>query len=376
MTKNPQIASTKRLIIKLGSSTVADAEKGIARSKWMRSLAEDIAPLHADGMDVILVSSGAVALGRKPTGLGTQKLTLEEKQAAAAAGQPRLIQAWAEAFAHHDIGVAQLLLTLDDSEQRQRYLNACATFATLLKHRLIPIVNENDTVATAELKFGDNDRLAARVAAMTGADTLILFSDIDGLYDRDPRKDKHAKHISRVELVTPEIMAMGGGAASGTSFGGMRTKLEAAAMANAAGCHLAIARGDVPHPLQSLMQSGKATWFIAATKPQLARKHWIATSVLARGALIIDAGAVAALAKGKSLLPAGVKKVEGSFERGDTVAIKTLDGATIARGITAYDSVEAGKIIGQKTAAIEKILGYAGRDTLVHRDDLAMMNIL
>ena len=379
MKRTPTIATAKRIVIKIGSSLVADAAKGGARLAWMKALAADIAPLHARGTDIVLVSSGAVALGRKLTGLGDGKLTLEEKQAAAAAGQPLLIQAWAKAFAAHDVSVAQLLLTLDDSEQRQRYLNARATFTTLLKHRLIPIVNENDTVATAELKFGDNDRLAARVAAMIGADCLILFSDIDGLYDRDPRKHPTANHIPLVETITPEIMAMGGDAASGVSTGGMRTKLEAASMATAAGCHMAIACGTGLNHVHQFIAGdrvARCTWFLAATKPQLARKHWIATSVLARGAVVVDDGAVAALIKGKSLLPAGVTRIEGSFERGDTIAVKSPSGEVLARGIAGYDSAEAAQIMRQKTGAIEKILGYAGRDTLIHRDDLAMVHVV
>jgi glutamate 5-kinase len=283
------------------------------------------------------------------------------------------MQAWQQAFASHQIKVAQLLLTLDDSEQRRRYLNARATFSTLLQHKLIPIVNENDTVATAELKFGDNDRLAARVAGMVSADILVLFSDIDGLYDSDPRKNAAAKLLPRIDAITPEIMAMGGGAASGFSNGGMKTKLEAASMAVGAGCHMAIARGDTNHPLKTLMEGGKASWFVAATKPQVARKHWIAASVAARGAIIVDDGAATALASGKSLLPAGVTSIEGSFERGDTVAIKNLGGTVLARGITAYGSAEAAKIAGQKTSEIAAILGYTGRDTLIHRDDLAML---
>jgi len=348
---------------------------GAARAKWLRALAADIATLHAAGTEIVLVSSGAVALGRNRTGLGHGKLSLEEKQAAAAAGQPLLINAWAQALEKYDIHVAQLLLTLEDSERRNRYLNARATFTTLLKHKLIPIVNENDTVATAELKFGDNDRLAARVAVMIGADTLILFSDIDGLYTKNPSIHKDATHLPRVDKMTAAIMAMGGDAASGLSSGGMRTKLEAAQMAMAAGCNMVIARGDAQHPLKELIDGGRATWFMAGTKPQLARKHWIASSVLARGAVIIDEGAAGALAKGKSLLPAGVKRIEGSFERGDTIAVKDLHGAILARGIAGYDSAEAKQILGQKTSQIEAILGYAGRDTLIHRDDLAMVGV-
>lgn len=371
MSALPSLANAKRIVIKLGTSLTT--EHCAARQAWMGSLATDIATLHAAGKEIILVSSGAVALGRPLVGLGTGALTLEEKQAAASAGQPLLMQAWQQAFAGHHIHVAQLLLTLDDSERRRRYLNARATFTTLLEHRLIPIVNENDTVATAELKIGDNDRLAARVAVMVSADALVLFSDIDGLYTADPRTNPQAAHIARIDALTPEILAMGGGAASGMSNGGMKTKLDAAAMALAAGCHMAIARGNMDRPLQALLDGGRASWFVASTKPQIARKHWIATSVSARGAVVVDDGAAAALASGKSLLPAGVKTIEGSFDRGDTISIKTLTGKVLARGITAYGSDEAAKIAGQKTAAIPAILGYNGRDTLIHRDDLAML---
>ncbi len=367
----PAIASAKRIVIKLGSSLLA--EGAIPRRAWLATLAADIAALHAQGKEIILVSSGAVALGRPLVGLGSGVLSLEEKQAAASAGQPLLMQAWQQAFAAHHINVAQLLLTLDDSERRRRYLNARGTFTTLLKHRLIPIVNENDTVATTELKFGDNDRLAARVAVMTSADMLILFSDIDGLYSADPRKDASALHYERIDALTPEIMAMGGGAASGLSSGGMRTKLDAAQMALAAGCHMAIAKGGGEHPLRALTEGGRASWFVAQVKPQVARKHWIASSVAPRGAVVVDDGAAAALQANKSLLPAGVKAVEGSFERGDTIAVKTQTGAVLAHGISAYGSDEAARIAGQKTGAIAAILGYEGRDTLIHRDDLAML---
>jgi len=369
----PSIASAKRIVIKLGSSLVADAASACARQRWMQSLAADIATLHAAGKDVILVSSGAVALGRPHVGLGNGTLTLEEKQAAAAAGQPLLMQAWQQAFAGHHLKVAQLLLTLDDSERRQRYLNARATFTTLLEHRLIPVVNENDTVATAELKFGDNDRLAARVAVMVSADLLVLFSDIDGLYTSNPRHDKTAEHLTRIDMLTPEIMAMGGGAASGLSNGGMKTKLDAAQMALAGGCHMVIARGESEHPLLALQEGGRASWFVAQVKPQVARKQWIASAVDTKGSFVIDAGAATALGAGKSLLPAGVKTIEGSFIRGDTVAVKTLDGQVLARGISGYSSNEAEKIAGKKTRDIAAILGYEGRDTLIHRDDLAML---
>ena len=369
----PSIDASKRIVIKIGSSLVADLAQASPRRAWMESLAADIASLHAAGCDVILVSSGAVALGRPRLGLGIEALDLSEKQAAAAAGQPLLMQAWAEAFAPHGIGVAQLLLTLEDSEARQRYLNARTTFTTLLSHRLIPIVNENDTVATAELKFGDNDRLAARVAVMVSADTLVLFSDIDGLYTADPRKDAQAQFIARVDALTPEILAMGGDAASTTSNGGMKTKLDAAQMALSAGCHMVIAKGESLHPLRALRDGARASWFVASTRPQLARKHWIATAVQAKGGVVIDEGAEYALGQGKSLLPAGVVKVSGAFERGDTIAITNLTGTLLARGITAYTADEVRQIMGKKTHAIPEILGYAGRDTLIHRDDLALI---
>lgn len=369
----PSIADAKRIVIKIGSALVADIERGRAKSEWMNALAADIAALHAQGKEIILVSSGAVALGRKLIGVGVEALDLSEKQAAAAAGQPLLMQAWASAFASHELKVAQLLLTLDDSEQRRRYLNARTTFATLLAHRMIPIVNENDTVATAELKFGDNDRLAARVAAMISADLLVLFSDIDGLYSADPRKKADAEFIARVDTLSPEILSMGGGSASELSNGGMKTKLDAAQMALAAGCNMVIAKGEEQHALKKLASGGRATWFVAGTRPQLARKHWIATSVQGKGGVVIDEGAERALGQGKSLLPAGVVKITGTFGRGDTISVTNITGTLIARGISAYTSDEAKQIMGKKTDAIEALLGYAGRDTLIHRDDLALV---
>lgn len=371
--KLPSLPAAKRIVIKIGSSLIADMEKASAKTVWIQALAADIAQLHAQGKEVILVSSGAVAMGRALIGLGVDVLELPEKQAAAAAGQPLLMDAWSRALAAHDIRVAQVLLTLDDSEIRRRYLNARTTLTTLLSHRMVPVVNENDTVATAELKFGDNDRLAARVAVMVSADLLVLLSDIDGLYDKNPRTHKDAQFIARVDKLNDEIMAMGGDSASHLASGGMRTKLEAAQMALAAGCHMVIAKGEAMHPLQALMDGGKASWFVAGTKPQLARKHWIATSVQAKGSVVIDEGAERALTQGKSLLPAGVVKVQGSFERGDTIAVKNLTGSLLARGIVAYDAEETKKIMGKKTSAIAELLGYMGRDTLIHRDDLALV---
>lgn len=367
----PTLQDAQRIVIKIGSSLIAQA--ATLRASWLEAMAADIAALHAAGKEVILVSSGAVALGRPHVGLGVEALSLEEKQAAAAAGQPLLIQAWQRAFDAHGIKVAQLLLTLEDSERRRRYLNARATFTTLLSHRLIPIVNENDTVATAELKFGDNDRLAARVAVMVEADVLVLFSDVEGLYTKDPRAHADAEHIPIVTTLTPEIMAMGGSAASALSHGGMKTKLDAAQMALAGGCHMVIAQGQASHALQALAEGGRATWFVAGTKPHLARKLWIASAVQVAGYVTIDDGAVRALGDGKSLLPAGVRAIEGNFERGDTIGIKAADGRVIAKGISGYHAAEAAKILGKKSDAIEEILGYAARAALIHRDDLAML---
>lgn len=371
MHQPPSLYDAKRVVLKIGSSLIA--EQTAPRRAWMEAMAADIARLHAKGIQVILVSSGAVALGRPLVGLGAQALSLEEKQAAAAAGQPLLIQAWQRAFDAHGINVAQVLLTLEDSERRRRYLNARQTFVTLLEHRMIPIVNENDTVATAELKFGDNDRLAARVAGMLAADMLVLFSDIDGLYTKNPRLYGDAQHVALVETLTPEIMAMAGGAASALSNGGMKTKLDAAQMATHAGCHMAIAQGTPEHALQQLADGGRATWFVASTKPHIARKHWIAAAVHLPGHVVLDAGAVQALLQGRSLLPAGVVAVEGGFERGDVIGIKAPGGAILAKGIVAYNATEASAIRGKKTDAIAEILGYAHRDTLIHRDDLAVL---
>ena len=371
MTKTPTLASAKRIVIKIGSSLIAESAR--VRNGWLAAMAADVAALHAAGKEVILVSSGAVALGRPQVGLGSEKLSLEEKQAAAAAGQPLLIQAWSHAFEKHDIHVAQLLLTLEDSEDRQRYLNARATFTTLLKHKLIAIVNENDSVATAELKFGDNDRLAARVAVMMAADVLVLFSDVDGLYDKNPALHKDAKHIARVLQLTPEIMAMGGGAASAMSNGGMKTKLEAAQMAIGSGCHMVIAKGTEKHALKKLASGAACTWFVASTKPQVARKDWIASTVKVRGSVTVDAGAAKALKAGKSLLPAGVTAVEGKFERGDIITIYGEDGNALARGIAGYNAAETKQIRGKKSDAAAAILGHGHRDTLIHRDDLAML---
>jgi glutamate 5-kinase len=366
-----KLDSAARIVIKIGSSLIA--EEGQVRRAWLEAFAADVATLTQTGKEIILVSSGAVALGRGVLGLGSGTIDLEEKQAAAAAGQPLLMQAWQQAFAPYSIGVAQMLLTLEDSEDRARYLNARATCNALLAHRLIPIVNENDTVATAEIKVGDNDRLAARVAGMVSADVLILLSDVDGLYTADPRQHPDATHIPEVTALTPDILAMAGVAASSVSSGGMKTKLDAAAMAMSAGCNMVIAKGSALHALKSLHEGARATWFLSATRPLMARKHWIATSMQTSGTLVIDEGAERALTQGKSLLPAGVLKVDGRFDRGDTVVVKNMTGTLIARGIVAYSVDEATRIIGKKSDAIAGILGYEGKDTLIHRDDLALV---
>lgn len=360
------------LVLKIGSSLIADSAQQLRR-EWMASLAADIAALHHQGTRVLVVSSGAVALGRGVLGLGTGALSLGEKQAAAATGQPLLMQHWQTAFAPHQLHTAQMLLTLEDSENRTRYLNARETCTRLLAHGLIPIVNENDTVATAELRVGDNDRLAARVAAMVGADALVLLSDVAGLYTKHPR-EAGAVLLRDIAEITPEIFGMAAGAASAISSGGMRTKLEAARIATAAGCTTYIASGLENHPLAALNAGGEHTCFRASKSPQLARKHWILSTLQVRGRITIDAGAARALEAGKSLLPAGVVKVEGVFEEGDTVSICAADGHELARGLIAYDSAEAARIAGKHSREIASVLGYDGKETLIHRDDLAMLS--
>lgn len=366
------LTAVRRLVVKFGSALIADADTGAPRAAWLAAVARDVAALQARGVQVVIVSSGAVALGRPALGLPAGKLKLEEKQAAAAAGQARLMAAWAEAFAPHGVPVAQTLVTPDDTERRRRWLNARATLDTLLACGAAPIVNENDTVATEELRYGDNDRLAARVAQMVGADVLALFSDIDGLYDRDPRRDPGAVHIPRVATITPAIEAMAGGSnpLAGVGSGGMRTKIDAAIIATAAGCATAIASGVEDGALAALAAGGKATWFAAQTDPETARRLWLAHSLHPAGAYVADVGAAKALENGASLLPVGVTAVEGAFERGDAVEVLGPDGVRLARGITAYAAHDARRILGRRSDEIEAILGYAGRPALIHRDDL------
>ena len=366
----PSVSRTRLLVIKLGSALVAEA--GAPRTAWLHGVAADIAAARARGTQVIVVSSGAIALARQALGL-TGRLRLEEKQAAAAVGQIRLAQAWTEALAAHNLVAAQLLLTLGDTEDRKRYLNARATLQTLLRLGCIPVINENDSVATAEIRFGDNDRLAARVAEMVQADQLILFSDIDGLYTADPRRHPAATHIAEVAALTPEIEAMGGDPPAGYSSGGMRTKLLAARIATSAGVAMAIALGHRDRPLTALAEGARCTWFLPAAGGRSARKNWIAGSLQAAGSFAVDAGAARALAAGGSLLPAGVRGVHGAFEQGDAVMVLGPDGARLAQGLAAYGSAEAALIAGHRSDEIEPILGWRGRDELIHRDDLVIL---
>ena len=366
------LGSSRRLIVKIGSALLVDEASGDLRRPWLAALIEDIVRCRKRGQEVLIVSSGAVAVGRRHLGLAAGALRLEEKQAAAAAGQIRLAHAYLEALGAHGIGVAQILLTPDDTEERRRHLNARATLEQLLALGAVPVINENDTVATSEIRFGDNDRLAARVAQMISADALVLLSDIDGLYTADPRRDPAARHVAELREITPAVEAMAGRVVPGLSSGGMVTKLLAARIAMAAGCRMVIAKGDGLHPLAALEAGARATWFIPSSEPRTARKRWIAGAVSPVGALTVDDGAAAALRRGTSLLPAGVVAVEGAFERGDAVIVKAKDGRELARGLSAYSSEDARAIAGHQSGEIEAILGYRGRDEMIHRDDLVV----
>ena len=376
------LASSKRLVVKIGSSILVDEAKGEIRHDWLNALADDVARLHKGmagrgGCEVVLVSSGAIRLGRTHLKLAAGTLKLEESQAAAATGQIQLAHAYQAALARHGITVAQVLLTLDDSEERRRYLNARQTMATLLGLGAVPVINENDTVATDEIRFGDNDRLGARVAEMISADTLVLLSDIDGLYTGDPRSDASAKFIPEIREITPEIEAMGGSAASEMSNGGMVTKLMAGRIAMAAGCRMAIADGRAVGALGALIEgTARCSWFLpdyeSGASPLSARKKWIKGSLKTAGSLTVDDGAVKALSAGKSLLPAGVTEIEGEFKRGDVVDVKDRAGRLLARGLVAYAADDARRIAGRKSAEIERLLGFRGRDEIVHRDDLVV----
>ncbi len=367
-----RLEKAKRIVVKIGSALLVEGQAGQVPRGWLNALADDLADLRRDGHEVLIVTSGAIAIGRQHLGLAPGALRLEESQAAAACGQIRLAHAYQEALGRHEIGVAQVLLTLDDTEGRRRYLNALSTMNTLLRLGAVPVVNENDTVATGEIRFGDNDRLAARVAMMASADALVLLSDIDGLYDSDPHKTPSARLVPEVATITPEIIAMGGKAPPGDSSGGMETKLIAAQIATRAGCNMVIADGRIKHPLRAIRDGKACTWFTADETPTRARKRWIAGSLKPVGTLTVDAGALAALGHGRSLLPAGVTKVDGRFERGDAVLIKGPDGQEVGRGLVAYSWDDARTIAGHKSGEIEGLLGYRGHEELVHRDDLVM----
>jgi glutamate 5-kinase len=368
----PDIGRARLLVIKLGSALVVDSASASPRTEWLHGLAGDISEARSRGTQVIVVSSGAIALARQALHLTQPRLRLEEKQAAAAVGQIRLAQAWSEVLAAHGITAAQLLLTLGDTEDRRRYLNARETLRTLLRLGCVPVINENDSVATAEIRFGDNDRLAARVAEMMQADQLVLFSDIDGLYTADPRKSPHAAHIPVVHMLTPEIESMGGEPPPGYSSGGMRTKLIAARIATQSGTAMAIALGHRANPLAALAEGAPCTWFLPAAEARSARKSWIAGSLVPAGSFSIDAGAARALAAGGSLLPAGVRQVSGSFGEGDAVLIMGPSGERLGQGLSAYDSEDAAKIAGHRSEEFESLLGWRGTDELIHRDDLVL----
>ena len=366
------LQAARTVVIKVGSALLVDDKNNTINQSWLAGISQDIAALQASGASVIVVSSGAIALGSLNLAISQKKLQLEEKQAAAAAGQVTLAHAWMTALATHNIQTAQILLSPDDTETRRRHLNARATITALLSLGAVPVVNENDTVATAEIRFGDNDRLAARVAAMLGADMLVLLSDVDGLYSGNPHDDEHAKHVARVDHVTPAIMKMAGTANASYASGGMVTKLEAARIATSAGCSMIICNGRDPRPLSALEAGARNTIFTAEASPPTARKKWIAGALSPKGKLVIDDGAVSALRKGRSLLPAGVTSIGGNFERGDLIAVESRDGHVIGHGLSAYSAKDATLIKGHKSSEIEALLGYRGRDELIHADNIVM----
>ncbi|HZR85288.1 MAG TPA: glutamate 5-kinase [Bradyrhizobium sp.] len=372
MSRSPQLKNFRRIVVKVGSSLLIDSDAGEVRASWLKALAADIAKLHGGGRDLLIVSSGAIALGRSRLKLPRGPLKLEESQAAAAVGQIALARIWSEVLGDHGIGAGQILVTLQDTEERRRYLNARSTIGKLLDWRAVPVINENDTVATNEIRYGDNDRLAARVATMASADLLILLSDIDGLYDAPPAQNPNAKLIPVVDSVTGEIEGMAGDAASELSRGGMRTKIEAAKIATIGGTHMLIASGKIEHPLQAIADGGRCTWFLTPANPVTARKRWIAGSLEPKGTLTIDAGAVNALRAGKSLLPAGVVRVDGQFARGDAVIVRGPDTREIGRGLVAYDADDAERIKGRSSPDVMSILGLSGRSEMIHRDDLVV----
>jgi len=368
----PEVQNFRRIVIKVGSSLLVDGERSCVKRAWLETLAEDIGRIHGQGVDLLIVSSGAIALGRSVAGLPARDLKLEDSQAAAAIGQITLARIWAEVLANQTMLTGQILVTFGDTEERQRYLNARATIGRLLDLRAVPVINENDTVATHEIRYGDNDRLAARVATMAGADLLILLSDVDGLYTAPPLDDPQAELVRIVTRVDAAIEAMAGGAASKISRGGMRTKIEAAKIATAGGAHMIIANGRVDHPIARLQDGAPCTWFLTGSNPVTARKKWIAGSLKPRGTLHVDEGASQAIAGGKSLLPAGVKRVEGHFTSGDCVVIRDLTGSEIGRGLVTYDAADAVLIAGRNSQDIPGLLGAPGRAVIIHRDDMVL----
>ena len=369
---NAYLTQGKRIVVKIGSALLVDSKTGDIHRDWLRALAEDIAACRARGQDVILVSSGAIAAGRRHLRMTDRELRLEEKQAAAATGMIRLAHRYQEYLAEHDVTVAQILLTLDDSENRRRYINARNTLDTLLGLGAVPLINENDTIATDEIRFGDNDRLAARVAAMASADVLVLLSDIDGLYSADPNRDKSARHLPEVREITPEIEAMAGESRPGFGVGGMFTKLAAAKVCLNVGCRMVLTNGAEPHPLKRIEDGARCTWFLPDDNPRSARKSWIAGSLKPMGGITLDDGALKAVRNGRSILPAGVIEVSGEFERGDAVIVRSARGREVARGLIAYSTADAKRIMGHKSREIENLLGYRGRDEMIHRDDLVL----
>ncbi len=368
-----RLMQARRVVLKIGSALFVDQEMGVLRHQWLESLCADIVDMRKSGKEIIVVSSGAIALGARQLGIDTKHARLEDSQAAAAVGQIQLAHAYQEVLGAHGISAAQILLTLDDSENRRRYLNASNTLLTLLQNNAVPVVNENDTVATQEIRYGDNDRLAARVAQMISADCLILLSDIDGLYTADPSVDPNGKHILEITELKDEHWEMAGGPRSSHASGGMRTKIDAARIAMGAGCRMLITSGHVERPIQALRNGARGTWFLPRSNPQTSRKQWISGTLKPRGIITIDDGAKAALAAGRSLLPAGVTSVAGEFGRGEAVRVTDQSGAELGRGLIAYPSDEAQVIMGLRSDAIENILGYRGRDELIHRDDLALV---
>jgi glutamate 5-kinase len=367
-----RLRSARRVVVKVGSALLVDAATGRLNRDWLAALAEDLARMRRAGQELVVVSSGAIALGRGPLELAAGRLRLEESQAAAAVGQIRLAHAWTEVLEQTGLTVAQVLLTLGDTEQRRRYLNARGTLFTLLRLGAVPVINENDTVATAEIRYGDNDRLAARVAQMLSADCLVLLSDVDGLYSADPARDAGATLIQQVARITPEIEAMAGGVSSAVGSGGMATKLAAAKISLAAGCHMCVANGLETHPLRRIAEGARCTWFVAEASPLTVRKQWIAGSLQPVGELHVDAGAVRALRDGRSLLPAGVTMVDGRFDRGDPVVVRGPDGVEVARGLCAYSNGDAERIRGRRSSELEELLGFRGRGEMIHRDDLVL----